>query len=656
VSTTLTRPRLRVGAGAAIAVAAAAVALFLAFDAGVEGPAAVPEALRAGAAFVLLCAVCGYAPARLLLPQSMLAHLGLFVLPFGLVSSGVVLTFLGFARVPFDVSLPLTLVLFAASAIAVHRRLGPAAPPEEDLERAGPVSRRLLLPLWIAALLAAVALLPMLRSGFATVVGQNGDTVQYVGVAELLQVAPPETSRVAEPLDRMPPVWRSKYPIYYPMAAITRISGLEAQEAFATISAGLFALTAIGFFAFAFYFLRAGPLASLAAMGLVPLGRWLLYLAIHPFYNQLWGVFLFSLTLVFGVHFLRRPGRRSALLVGLFFAMGAFAYPLMLPYPVLALGVAALVIRRQRLAAGQPIEWISALRLRRPRSLLAWIPLLVLGLPVALVLTFGVLEKSVGAAAVMWPGKSLLVWQGGDPYLELPAFFGVPGRGVPTALAVVAVVAIAVVGLLRRPREVAWPILAVGAAGLLLAAYFRARDYGELFYFRSLSFSTPFVLAAAVVTLAEGARLRSWLRWASAAGLALLAAGLIAGARTEIDNTYDQLTPDLLQLREFSDELPPGSSIRIDLRPDAHQFWARHWLHEHPLSVRSQPIGSVFPYPPLSRKADYILTKAGRDPADAVGAPVLENPSYAIYRMDPSVPGPDRTSRKLFDSYTGEGE
>ena len=640
-----------------VALGAALVALLLAIDAGVAGPAAVPPVVRTLAAFVALGVVCGYAPARLLLPESMLPHLALFVLPFGVGCSGLALTVLGFAGVPFDVSLPIVLGAGAAAAAAVRLRFGAPKPPAADVERAGGPAVRLLLPVWIAALSVAIALIPTFRSGIATVIGQNGDAVQAVGVTEILQdAAPPDEIHPEFAFDRVPQVWRSKYPIYYPASAVNSLTGLESYETFSIVCAGMYGLLALAFFAFAFYVLRAGPWASLAAMAVVPLSRWVLYLGIHPFYNQLWGLFLLAMIYVFGLRFLLDPDRRAALSTLLFAALGAFAYPLMLPFPAMVLALTAFLVARRRRAAGEPVRWLSALRLPRPRSTLVWIPVALVTLPIALVLLAGVVEKIEQFSEVVLPGTDLTDWRGADPYLAFPAFFGLAGLGVLSAIAAALLIAVGARRLWALPRELSLPLLAAAALGLLGAAYFRLRHGGELLYFRTLSFSSPFLLAAAAVALAEQERWSGTLRRVAPAALATLVACTLAGTRAEIDNTHAQLEPDLLELREFSERIPRDASVRIDLEPDAHQLWARHLLYEHPLSVSDALLDSVFAHPPLGRKADYVLDRAERRPADATGPAVAGNASYALYRMKDSVPGPDRSSRRLIDSYSGEGE
>lgn len=227
----------------------------------------------------------------------------------------------------------------------------------------------------------------------------------------------------------------------------------------------------------------------------------------------------------------------------------------------------------------------------------------------------------------------------------------IPGTSVLSYAAAFAVVAAGALALRGRPREVARPLLAFGVLALLVAVYFRAREHGDLIHFKDLSFFAPFALAAATVLLVEvAAARRGGARVASAVALAGLAIVLVAGAREQIDQTHEMLTRDMLELREFSDRLPEGSSIRIDLPPDGYQLWARHMLHEHPLSA-SRPLDeTIFPHPPRGRRADYLLARATRPPSrDALPPPLMGNALYAIYRMRPSVPGRDRSSLKLVD-------
>ncbi|MGI9081237.1 MAG: hypothetical protein ACR2FZ_03005, partial [Thermoleophilaceae bacterium] len=322
---------------------------------------AVPDTVRAGVPAVALFALCGYPAARLALPERMRPHLALMTLPIGAVTSSLALTFLGIARLPFEVSLGLVIATAAGATVVVHMRLGTARPREEDLEAAGSPALRVLWPAYVAALLVALTLLPAFREGSMAVLGQNPDAHLVTGAAEVVRVGSPTHVDPDLPVDRVSPLWRSKYPIFYSLAAVSSLSGLDPIRVFPVLSGILMAMFGVGAFVLAFYVLGAGPLLSLAAMGLAPLDRVLTYVTVHPYYNQLWGTFALPFILAFGFLLLREPSRRWGILFGLFAAIGVFAYPLMLPFPAVAVGVAAVLEWRRRRAAGEPLP-----RLRRP--------------------------------------------------------------------------------------------------------------------------------------------------------------------------------------------------------------------------------------------------------------------------------------------------
>ena len=69
-------------------------------------------------------------------------------------------------------------------------------------------------PVWVGLLLICVALVPMFRGGFVTVIGNGSDAHLAVGTATFLQNHHPNSAAPEEPVDRVPLVWRSKPPIY----------------------------------------------------------------------------------------------------------------------------------------------------------------------------------------------------------------------------------------------------------------------------------------------------------------------------------------------------------------------------------------------------------------------------------------------------------
>ena len=109
--------------------------------------------------------------------------------------------------------------------------------------------------------------------------------------------------------------------------------------------------------------------------------------------------------------------------------------------------------------------------------------------------------------------------------------------------------------------------------------------------------------------------------------------------------------PDLLALRDAARRLPPGSSIRLDLPPDGTQLWAGYMLAAHPLDAPrrrswARPI-------PTCRWAGRRTTSwparwaPKRRWPDADGPPVYRNATFRIYRMRPGVQGPDTASQTM---------
>src|SRR4051794_17494987 len=149
---------------AALALLVAAAAIDLAARNGVIGWSAVPELLAVSVAAVGLFAVGGLGLTRLLLPPERRAYELLWALPVGACAVALALTILGFAHVPFKLSLAAVLVLGAAVGVFAYRR------------RPGlPVLRGVAWPAYVAIIIAAVSLIPLFRAGFVTVEGQGQD-------------------------------------------------------------------------------------------------------------------------------------------------------------------------------------------------------------------------------------------------------------------------------------------------------------------------------------------------------------------------------------------------------------------------------------------------------------------------------------------------
>ena len=618
---------------------------------------AVPDTVRAGVPALALFALWGYPVARLALPERMLPHLPLMVLPLGAVTSSLALTFLGIARVPFAWSLALVIAAGAVAAVLMRVRLGPARPREDELEAAGPLSLRLAWPAYIAALLVALTLLPAFREGSVAVLGQNPDAHLVAGAAEVVRKGSPTHVDRSLPVDRVSPLWRSKYPIFYSLAAVSSLSGLDPIRVFPVLSGIMMAMFAVGAFVLAFYVLGAGPVVALAAMGLAPLDRVVTYVTVHPYYNQLWGTFALPFILAFGFLFLREPSRRWAALFLLFAAIGVFAYPLMLPFPGVAIGVAAFLEWRRRRAAGEPVPRLP--RPKLPSAPVKRVLVIVACVPVALlllVLGLGVLEKGLKAFQAMLPTSSLKGWRGDSPDYPVTHYFGVPdvpGLGM-LAMAAIGATFAAGVGHLRHEERAG--LLAMVAGALIMALSFKLRTYGEYFLFKTLAFLGPIVAIVAVTGLGRlVSHPQRRLAAVGAGGLAVLALTFIGGTKDEIEPFPIQVPPEIFALRGWADKLPPGASIRLDVPPTGEQLWVSYMLHERPLSSLVPVVGTSYPAIPYSRRADFVLAadEVPR-PREATGPPVLRNDQYRLYKMGPGR-GTDHSSRERIPPVLGSG-
>ena len=596
------------------------VAAGIAENAGVVGIAAVDEVLRAGLVTLALFAVCGVAPTRLLLPEALRPRELLWILPVGACAAGLELAALGYAHVPLPISLAVIAAANLVAIVVVVRRLGPPARPPRVSEIAW--------PLWIAVLVACVALIPMFRAGFATVVGYVSDAHMAAGTAQLLRDHPPTAVAVEEPVDQLWTVWRSKPPIYYPVAAVAELSGMETWEVLSTFAAILLGLTALGFFLLARDALGAGLAGATVVVAMAGLNRVALYSTMHPYFNQAWGFFTLAFALALAYWLTRERTRRTAALLALFLAVGAFAYPLAVPIPLLALAV---------------LLWPERGRLRalRPRKRRTWLWLVALLLLFALPAA-GILVKMVAAAGIVVdPTRSLQTW-GGDLFAFVPEFqfFSMSSWAMLAVLGPLLVVFIAV-ELRRQPRALAVALAALMVFGILAAAWFRPRDYGWYFHFKALAFIGP--LAVAIATLGV-ARVKRW----APLGLAVLVVVAVDGARLETGITPDQTPRPVVALREVDALLPPDASVRLDLDPN-EQIWGAYFLSGQPLCSRRPLLNTSYPHVQISEKADYAVidTRDSSRPADATGAPVWRGEWFALYRLRPDIPGPDRCSQRM---------
>jgi hypothetical protein len=623
---TITKTRLRDGL---VLLGAGVIALGIAGSWGVHRvPASdvldsVQAALRAVLAALLLFFVTGFGVTRLLLPDGLRRYELMWVPAVGACVLALAMTVLGFAYVPFHLSLAITLAGgVVVGVIALRRTPG------------RPAGGGLFWPGVVAFLLVAVALVPYFGAGFPTVTGFGSDAFHAVGAADFLQHNHPLERHADGPLDRFPLRWGSKQPIYYALASVASVSGLEPYETLAPVAAVMITLAAVGIFLLAAELLGASLLGAGAAMAVTGLNAMVLHTALNPYFNQTWGYFTLPFALVLGWWAVHHRSPRAAILLALFLAIGAFAYPLMLPIPLLALAIFA---------------WLEPVRLPSPRTIYRGRRSLLWLVPLALLLvvpTAAALDKIWDATVLLVdPGQSLRSWAG-DILAFIPAhkFFSLPE---PTLwwLAVAAMVALAAWLLLQLPRSLAAGLGAVMVAFLAAGVWFRQRDFGQYFEFKTLAFSAPLLLTCATVALSRFRR----------AGPVLLALFVISAgfaARLEVRATGSQLTKEFVELRDWAADLPQGASIRLDTFPP-NQLWGSYMLSSHPLCSRVPLLGTDYPHVVYSRAADFILTDRdgrefyGGDPPDARVPPLQQNGEFTLYRAKADLPGEDTCSERL---------
>jgi hypothetical protein len=217
-------------------------------------------------------------------------------------------------------------------------------------------------------------------------------------------------------------------------------------------------------------------------------------------------------------------------------------------------------------------------------------------------------------------------------------------------------IGIALLSLLRAPRPLAWGVAALLAFGALCTLEFRARRYGYYFHFKTLAFIGPIAVCCAAVGLGR-------LRVVGAVALFLWIAGATTLANNELGITYNQLSASMLGLRGFTAGLPPRASIRLDVPPDGRQLWVAYMLAPARLCSEEPLVNTSYPHVPVSRKADYIVVDdlpGGQivrtaPPFDAIGPPLRRNAQFALYRQNPSVPGPDACSPLRVQTVTSIG-
>jgi hypothetical protein len=604
--------------------------------------AAVP-AFKVAAASLGLFVIAGFGVVRFALPASLRRHELLWIAPVGACLAALELTLLGYAFVPFEISLGLVIALsLVLGVFAVRRRGWPARPR--------PIGWT-LWPLLVAGIVAFLVLTPLLRGGYPTVIGDGSDAHLAAGTAQFLQNHHPLSVSAGDPVNKVPLVWRSKTPIYYALGGVSSLAGLPTWEVLSPLQVVLLGLAMLGFFLAARELLGSNLLGALAGMALVGLDRMVVHTVVHPYFNQTWGFVTMAPALVLAWRAVAdrgKPGNRGTIaLLLLFLAIGAFAYPLELPIPLFGLLVFNWHSRRERRRRGEDIPKLRTRLLARTggRGRVA-VPVLLVLLAVPVL---GVLEKlSTGFAVIVNPNVSLYPWAG-----DLGAFFP-PNQflSIGTYGFLVVAIPLMLVGvglaLWRLPRGVAFGVLALLALAAVGSVYFHARVSGQYFDFKLLAFIGPLAVLAAAVGFSRV----PVIGWA-----VLVAFGLTAfhGADVELAATGNQLSPNVRLVSRIPHLIGPNKSVRLDMNPSL-EIWVSYFLHDEPVCSQRPLLGTSYPHVTTSRKADYILADVDTfRPYDAAGPPIAYVGQFRLYKARPDIPGIDRCSRTRVQTVLGIG-
>lgn len=617
-------------------VGAAGFAVVLALSTVARHLSAVPTLAVGTVATIVLFGVCGAALALLLVPAEWGPLVLLFAVPIGSAASALALTALGLAHVPLHVSLWLVLGagLTGFGFVARRRR------ERLSVWRTAGAGRNLAAWLGVLFVLLCVALIPAFRSGLATIYGENPDAHQVVGIAVLFQHAPPTSTDVALPIDTVPPSWRFRYPIFYPLAGASNLVHMDPIRMFPAMAAILVLVAALGFGALAVTCLRIPAAAGPFVAAVVGLSAITLHLTWHPYWNQLWGLAVMPYVLLLGWKALERVDGRLTVLWALMAVMLALAYPLALPDPLVILIALGIAYRRR----------LHPIAMLRSRSW-AWAVLAVVVLAPAVIGAAVKLEQ--GLSQLLTPSGAL--WQGDvTSYLPVGWFVGTGGGIVPA----LAVAAVALFGLSRIPRRVALALVLGILVMVLVDIRVRLTSTGAYMDFKQLSFVGALVLTLAAagvsVLLSQGARAvrgmldRRHLVLAGGAALVGLGWAAAAGAQdhSEIIQTQPQVTPEMFQIRAWAARLPAGASVRVDVPHSGTQLWAVYMLGSHPVDAPDPVVYTTYAHAPYGWRADYSLALRyyplpgpdGRPrrfpvPPDARKPPVAQNDEFALRRI-----------------------
>lgn len=561
-----------------------ALGLLVALLAGADHAGPIPYVGRGAVAGTILFGITGLAAAARLTPAPLQPVWPILALPAGAVLGSLALTVFGFAAVPLQISLWVVLAL----GIVAWLRWGRGRAPKVDWWAAAP---------WIVAGVLAflIATVPTYRLNETTIFGTNPDAHQVVGSAELFQEAPAWATREGMPINVVPSAWRFRYPILYALAGTSNLAKFDPIFVFPAMAGLLVMLAALGFGALSVLCLRlplgAGPWIAMAT----PLNALVLHQAWHPYYNQLWGLALLPWAIMFGWWAVRERSRSAGQAFLALVVMSALAYSVVIFYPLVVVAAMAWAHR------------LSRPRMPRPRGAWQWTGVVVVAIMLLVPLLGALAKIGQGLRQLVDPNANL--W-GGDIFVFTPLgeFVGT-GAGVAGMLAVLAVAVASVI--VRSGRREAFALAVALGVFVLFAVRLRLSDRGQYMDYKHLGYVGAVVLTLAAAGLAAAFLSR---RRALVAGALVLAAAWTAVAlgrvRDEARSTPEQVTADMLLLRDWVRDIPEDASIRIDIPASGNQLWVQYMLAGRRLGALYPVTDTTYAHAPFSLAGDFVIYPA----------------------------------------------
>lgn len=616
-------------------------------------------------------AYLGYGPARLLMPQEWEEEHGLLAPLVGY----LLLLLVGYYAVRTVLNLVGALVVLAVLGTAFNvlalwqwwRGRRPALAGLWPQARRGFIRHmRAHGPAWLIAFLAfLVAILPLLRYGYITIIGENWDPENYLIVGEYLKRGPAgEIAAMPEnplrDLNASPPRIGLTLGFSVLQGTLGLITGQDGLRTFAPTLAFLCGLAAMALY---LLFRRgfgmglwAGTLATLLG-ALAPLSLWA---AFFNFGMQMSALPLVPLGLALWLLLLRRPSWRTLALAALAVAAIPISYyPALTIYVPLALGVGLYEVLR----AGRRRWGVLA------AGLLAAV--LASGLAFGPILDYGAGFSFRYSQQLTTLGLFHFISAG--QVLGLAPFFR-PPEPLPPAWAyaqwagLVALALLTLAALILDRRRWLWPavLLPIGlylgwlrgwlwtlanALGLRGEVLARLEPYPYAFL-KGAVFATPLLLALAIAgaeRLAEMAA--SWrgkrIAWTIPAGLLLLPTALLLASDSRLLTRYGaspaHFDREALQVEEAVHLLPPGASVYLTGRPERSRLELSlyaYFLREHPVQGRLNTAYAAFDHRLPGQEPTYALLDAEDNPLPPGFFPenaLWRGGGMVLYRRDPTI-------------------